>query len=765
MGLIDWIKERVTPKPKVEERGKFYVTPEESNRAGGSSAVVVVPKSVTPSQAVEYGVKTSSRGYISGGGGGGSSVKKSPSPSTTESLVSLAETKQEAGEPISKGTEQAVTRYRKKEALTPANYQSLITTGRQELFRLAGIKPTDSYAIRKRKLNQFLEKQQVEPTKEEEETLQVPRQQTTGETKARRLSFTEEFQEGIEETPTRLEELRKEKTLSAGLQRVGLGVAVSVGKGVLFAKSLAISPKETSKGIAKSFYGFAKNPITVTQKAIKEATATLKQDPLYFVGRVGGEVVVLKGTGQAIKLAGKGIEVGRTITSPKYISAKDLSVLPKGSLKKISIPAKELAKLQGKEINIASAQTSFFKPFTKEVKLERPLFFDPFGRVRQSRFIDTTREAGLRDILKGDFTLKKGKPQILYGQSLKVEKLPSTLQKPILTGKVLTAKQQKEFKSFVGKPTGLLKPVPKYPSTEPEVIYTAGEKVVRGKTFGVTLIENRRVPIIETYAKEKPISSSIRDLEIRKKVFSEPKYLSKSIQQKIVKNVSSTSPLTKPKPYLPLGRSLIAGSTRALSKPISSLTYPTKPFQKQFYGYQPRTTSPFYFKIPYKSYFALSRTSPTSPLYKQPRIASPFKQPTTPFKTPTPKATKELPILKLPKAFVEKEKELGYRTFVIRGGKKVYLGGVSPRGLALLKGEKQARQTLRATFGIEKTGFKVKPSSISYTPRMDIFRTYKIKEGRKVPLVNTFIQRKGKRLGTAGEVKNIQLAKAGRRFI
>lgn len=763
MGLFDWIRSRISPaKPKVEERGKFYITPNEQAKAGSSPNVIVVPKSVSPFQAVSFGAKTSS--YSGGGGGSSPTPTKAPASSTTESLVKLAEAKQRAGEPVSKGTEQAVQRYRKKESLTPANYQSLVGVGRQEFFRQAGIKPTDSYAQRRTKVNQFLAREKVKPTEEEEQTLNIPRQQIDYEG-SRKLSYTEQFEEGIRETPTKLEELRKQKTLSAGLTRVGLGVAVSTGKTVLFAKELAVSPKETTKAIAKSIYGFAKNPITKTQQAIKQASATLKEDPLYSAGRVGGELLVLKGTSQGLKLAGKGIETGRTVISPKYIPAKELPILPKGSLKKITIPAKDLAKLQGKEVNIASAQTSFFKPLTKEIKLKRPLFFDPFGRVRQSRFIDTTKEAGIKDILKGDFTLKKGKPQILYGKKLKVEKLPSSLTKPILAGKVLTSRQQKEFKSFVGKPTGLLKPVPKYPSTEPEVIYTAGEKVIRGKTLGITLIEGRRVPIIETYAKEKPLSSAVRDLQIRKKALSEPKYMSRAIEQKIIRNVTPTSTLTKSKPYFPVGRSLLAGSISKLSKPVSLLSKPIKPIQKQFYGYQPRAKQPFSFNIPFRSFFKPSGFSPTSPIYRQPKITSVYKQPTIPFKTPTPKALGVLPKLKMPKYFMEKEKELGYRTFLIRGGKKVYLEGIKPRGLALLRGEKQARQTLRATFGIEKTAFKVKPSTISYTPRQDIFRTYRIQKGKKVPLVDTFIQRKGKRLGTLGEVKNIQLAKAGRRFI
>ena len=132
-----------------------------------------------------------------------------------------------------------------------------------------------------------------------------------------------------------------------------------------------------------------------------------------------------------------------------------------------------------------------------------------------------------------------------------------------------------------------------------------------------------------------------------------------------------------------------------------------------------------------------------------------------PFRTVRTPPTR---IIRIPKIKLEGEKSnklkniFGYRTFVKVGGKKKYIGGLFEKGKALRVGEEYAKQTLRATFGVEKTAQTIKGYETRYNPS-NIFRGYKIEKGKKVKLEDTYIQKRGKRLISAGEVAEIQQAR------
>lgn len=101
-------------------------------------------------------------------------------------------------------------------------------------------------------------------------------------------------------------------------------------------------------------------------------------------------------------------------------------------------------------------------------------------------------------------------------------------------------------------------------------------------------------------------------------------------------------------------------------------------------------------------------------------------------------------------------KIFGYKTYVIKSGKRIYLGGIKTKGEAIRTGELFTTKTLRATFGVQRTGKLIKGTERTYLPSMNIFRSYKIRGGKKIPLVDEFIQRRGKRLAFAPEVSAIQ---------
>lgn len=120
------------------------------------------------------------------------------------------------------------------------------------------------------------------------------------------------------------------------------------------------------------------------------------------------------------------------------------------------------------------------------------------------------------------------------------------------------------------------------------------------------------------------------------------------------------------------------------------------------------------------------------------------------------------PILALPRGFRGSSNlvtQSGYKTFVIQRGKKRFLPGVRSKGLALMIGEEIALKELRATFGVEKAAQQIRAGPASFAVNPSQFRGYKIRKGKAIPLVNTFIQRKGKRLSSASERREIQFAR------
>lgn len=102
---------------------------------------------------------------------------------------------------------------------------------------------------------------------------------------------------------------------------------------------------------------------------------------------------------------------------------------------------------------------------------------------------------------------------------------------------------------------------------------------------------------------------------------------------------------------------------------------------------------------------------------------------------------------------------VGFRTFVIKSGKKVYLPGIRSKGKALKFGQNESLTTLRATFGVQATNVRVSGKDIGFSPLARYFRGFKISKGRRIPLKDTFIQKRGKRLVTIPEIASLQRAR------
>lgn len=108
---------------------------------------------------------------------------------------------------------------------------------------------------------------------------------------------------------------------------------------------------------------------------------------------------------------------------------------------------------------------------------------------------------------------------------------------------------------------------------------------------------------------------------------------------------------------------------------------------------------------------------------------------------------------------VLKPKEMdAFQAFVKRSGKFKKVGKILPKPLALKLGARITKTTLAATFKVEPTGAKIKVKKLpkAFKPTPEHFRTFKIVKGKKIPLKDTFIEWKGKRLDTKTEVEEIK---------
>jgi len=230
-----------------------------------------------------------------------------------------------------------------------------------------------------------------------------------------------------------------------------------------------------------------------------------KKVNIKIAGKLGGKYLPKETLAAQIKLAGKKIPAvvsaqadrlvniikrQRIIRKPfpneAKFSKETKRLLKKFDLKKIS--SNQILKLD----NLIKRQGG------KGI-LERSFFADPRGRLRPSR-IGHEKEASLLDYFSGEVRYKTQKPQVLLFGDVKVQKLPNYLKeigKKLKSNKVLTNLESNKLLKFQLKKSGKFKPIG-FLSGEPEITLAPGEIIKRIKKVGVTIINKKRVPIIQT---------------------------------------------------------------------------------------------------------------------------------------------------------------------------------------------------------------------------------------------------------------------------
>ena len=261
-----------------------------------------------------------------------------------------------------------------------------------------------------------------------------------------------------------------------------LSTVVDFGKGIV--------------DLPETAYRIARNPRVLKDlpKAIKQSGAefgeVLRVSPGEAFVRVGGEILLMKGTGAALNKVSKASSSQLAKLNPKYVGeakvGKTLNIktgsgktaklkvvgkIPKETLRSqvgkagktvrtaISSQADALLSvLKGKkllrkpipgEANFNAATKRLLAQFDRgtiskknllkldaAIKkqgakglLERSFFADPTGKIRPSRLgVVKDKKGSLLDYFVEDITFKKAKPQILLFENIKVQALPKSLK-------------------------------------------------------------------------------------------------------------------------------------------------------------------------------------------------------------------------------------------------------------------------------------------------------------------------------------------------
>ena len=409
----------------------------------------------------------------------------------------------------------------------------------------------------------------------------------------------------------------------------------------------------------------------------------------------------------------------------------------------------EQAKFIGKVGPVAtSARDLFGRFFRKEVTITEPgLFATPFelgtGRAltRISRLALKEREATPLDILKLNFKFKEGKPQIIVFPKQKIGE---------------------EFKPFG------------FPSSELEVLLKAGKIIQKEKQIAITLIEGKKVPIIEARIGE--ASKITRDLLLKKKIsLKEQQEISRRLAKEtgfdVLSILKPTKPILRPSRFIPkVGVSREVTTRRIIIRAISTLPFigpsarpsgppsrkPSIPLTTTLLGpisgppSVPPSRPP---SIPPSIPPSVPPSIPPGPPSRPP-VGPPSRPPSVPPSRP-PKAppVKPPPILILPAGEEEGRPKPGFNTFIRKGEKRgskfVKVAENLPKNRAIRFGANNVDNFIEASFLIKSSGRKTTQRDIPRA-RVNLNKFRGVRKGTILP-DKTIVEFKEKRLDRIGE--------------
>ncbi len=471
----------------------------------------------------------------------------------------------------------------------------------------------------------------------------------------------------------------------------------------------------------------------------------------------------------------------RVIRKP-FLGEDKLSLKSKSLLSKFdkgSITKKQLIILEGR-----------IKKEAKTSLIERSFFADPKGRIRPSR-LGTEKEASLTDLLKGDFTFKTSKPQILVFDNIKIQKFPkdfSTIKKKLSSGKTLTQSETNKLLRFQLKKSGKFKPLG-FISKESEITLAPSETIKKLAVVGKVIINNRVVPIVQ--AKVIKLKGSLKKSvalaekgKLNKKQLSK---LNKDLKKKtgFEFNTSSKKISRKTIPIKRLSLSSLTSLRKRTTKRISKPSRPARRIKRTRPRKIPR-------RIPRPKPLPRPRKIPRriprpKPLPRPKRIPRRTPRPSKPSKVIKPLARPSRPkriskparpfiITSKKKRRIRKpiKKKTGYLSFIKRKtirGKKIKAKFLRLNKKPLSKSHAKNRASYIAdrstarTLKIKRVGkFKklgriTKREANYFKKTKRKYRPFKIRKGIKKPLTRKWIERKKYLIDTRSEKRGLRASR------
>lgn len=457
--------------------------------------------------------------------------------------------------------------------------------------------------------------------------------------------------------------------------------------------------------------------------------------------------------------------------------------------------AKQQAKYIGKKVILTTAQQDLFKAVKgifkpKEFRLKKFLYATPSelkkgtAQVRVSRLgLGEAEEASFLELLKGQASLRAGKPAIYVLPKEKIFKAPK---------KVLSKERAIKTKGFI---------VPNF-SSELEVVLGKGFIIKQGKKLASRRIEGKSVPIYELQKIKIPNNlkkeiNNIRNLNSRLNKLKPKRRISSARLKNISKNKKNLirkidnkelslnkklkrltgfdyfSPKSKRLKVYPVGKKITTLATRAGKvsryiprRKISRIQRVSKIYKPSNIRYTLRGTP--YVITKYGARFI----SPKYISSKPSRISKPYRtyipsrpvgiykrQPITP-----PIRTK-----RGKKVLVSKKISGRVPVFNVYGksGKRFVKLNKKPliRNDALSRGTFAVDNTTAKTFIIKPAGKMKSPGALRKSERNYFnragykLREYKVKKGRKFALKNKYLEKRRFGIDTRGEKSGLSIAK------
>lgn len=602
-----------------------------------------------------------------------------------------------------------------------------------------------------------------------------------------------------------------------------------------------------------------KNLPKLFKEEAKNFGEQLRVSPGEMLVRVGADIVVIKASGSALNKIKDLSEAQLTKLSTKYVGKADVGEtlkipLPEGEVAKIKVVGKipkesivNQIRRAGKTVKTSiSSQADRLIPLIKNTRiirkpipgeeefsavtkkllkkfdkgtitktelikldrairkqgakglLERSFFADPTGKIRPSR-LGLKGKSSIADYLTSGITFKKPKPQILLFRDIKVEAFPSGLKaivKKLKKGKALTETESAKLLKFQLKKSGKFKPLG-FITQESEISLAPGEIIKKVKKVGVTIINGKRVPIIQAkpFKPVGELKTLLKKLEkgtIKKKdilkldrlltkktglkygLSSSPKIGARYVSlpklgasaiskiSRLSRKTSSYRVLSRDSRGRFLSSKSKAGSSRSVSK-TSSRTYKTSGGSSRKGGSSIKRTSGGGSSGGGYSRKGGSSSKP-KPRPSPPRYP-PSRPPYTPRKTP--------PYVKFSKnkrlKRITQGKKIGYTIYEKRGwkGKRFYKLKTGPLSrkqaldkLAYRIDNKISRSARIVPVGPVKKFAKISRREYNYFQKNKYkLRPYKIRKGRKIPLSKAYIEKRRYVLDKPGEKAQLKLNK------